>query len=128
MLFSLTAPVQSHLSFILSGSPFDPCFVCHSSFPLHTENTLTQRLWRAGLSRAGYVTLQPPVCIPVPLWASGHCKHTLGQHPGSQHHHRPPRQMCYWLSIYLPNIALNSVSRSQDKTSHSKQCIFTIST
>lgn len=91
MLFSLTAPVQSHLSFTLSGSPFDPCFVCHSSFSLHTENILTQRLCssgmsdcKAGLSRAQYVILQPPMSIPLWLWASGHSKHTFCQYPGSQ--------------------------------------------
>jgi len=69
MLFSLTAPVQSLLSFTLPGSHFDLCFACHCSFSLRTENTPTQRLCagmsdcRAGLSQTGSVLLPPPVSI-----------------------------------------------------------------
>lgn len=126
MLFSLTAPVQSHHSFTLSGSLFDPpCFVRHSSSSLHTESSALQARLTIEQGCLGQGTLSSSL-----LWASlcsyrevGTVNTLFADILGAK-----PPQMCCWLSIYLSSITLNSVFQPQDKNARSRQCVFTIST
>lgn len=113
----MTAPVQSHLSFIQSSFSFGPCCVCHPSFSLHTENILAWRLCSSVMSMEGVLSSCVHPFAALGKWAQW--EHPL---PASW---EPTLQKCATDSqLCLLDFALNSVTQFKDKTAHSKKWIY----
>lgn len=113
-LFSLTAPVQSHLSSRLAGSPLSviPVSLCIQKSPC-PEAMLCSRS-NVKQNHAGGVC-HPLLNGPWQLWVSGHREQSLCSHPGS------------WTPSCAPAAHRALQPRStrsllpQDKTSNSRQ-------
>lgn len=113
----MTAPVQSHLSFILSSVPFNPCFVCHPSFSLHTENSLAWRFCSSGMPMEGVLSSCEHPFAALGKWAQQ-------EHPLPTSWEPSPQKFATDSQICLLGFVLNSVTQFKAKTSHSKKWIY----
>lgn len=113
-LFSLTAPVQSHLSARLSGSPLSviPVSLCIQKLPC-PETVLCSRS-NVKQDHAGGVC-HHLVNGPWQLWVRGHSEHSLCSHPGSW------TPSCALAAHWPPQTRSTHSLPSQDKTSNSRQ-------